>query len=77
MFPNIRAPQYTKQMLIAIEPGMLWSMGSKRVGYDWVTELNWTELNTIVIKGEIDHNTKIVVDFRMAVSNAQNIQTEN
>ena len=26
-------------------PGMLQSMGSQRVGHDWVTELNWTELN--------------------------------
>ena len=26
-------------------PGMLWFMGSQRVGHDWVTELNWTELN--------------------------------
>ena len=25
-------------------PGMLQSMGSHRVGHDWVTELNWTEL---------------------------------
>ena len=24
-------------------PGMLWSMGSWRVGHDWVTELNWTD----------------------------------
>ena len=24
-------------------PGMLWSMGSQRVGHDWATELNWTE----------------------------------
>ena len=23
--------------------GMLWFMGSQRVGHDWVTELNWTE----------------------------------
>ena len=22
-------------------PGVLWSMGSQRVGHDWVTELNW------------------------------------
>ena len=22
-------------------PGVLWFMGSQRVGYDWVTELNW------------------------------------
>ena len=27
------------------EPGRLQSMGSQRVGHDWVTELNWTELN--------------------------------
>ena len=24
-------------------PGVLWFMGSQRVGSDWVTELNWTE----------------------------------
>ena len=26
-------------------PGVLWFMGSPRVGHDWVTGLNWTELN--------------------------------
>ena len=26
-------------------PGVLRFMGSKRVGHDWATELNWTELN--------------------------------
>ena len=25
-------------------PGVLWFMGSQRIGQDWVTELNWTEL---------------------------------
>ena len=25
-------------------PGMLWFMGSQRVGHNWMTELNWTEL---------------------------------
>ena len=31
-------------------PGELWFMGSQRVGHDWATELNWTELsNTSVI----------------------------
>ena len=25
-------------------PGMLWSMGSQRVGHDWAIELNWTGL---------------------------------
>ena len=27
------------------KPGRLQSMGSQRVGHDWTTELNWTELN--------------------------------
>ena len=27
-------------------PGMLWFMGSQRVGHDWANELNWTELVT-------------------------------
>ena len=26
-------------------PGVLQSMGSQRVGHDWATEMNWTELN--------------------------------
>jgi len=25
-------------------PGVLWFMASQRVGHDWATELNWTEL---------------------------------
>ena len=27
------------------KPGMLWFMGSQRVGHDWATELNWKEEN--------------------------------
>ena len=27
------------------KPGVLQSMGSKRIRHDWVTELNWTEYN--------------------------------
>ena len=27
-------------------PGVLWFMGSQRVGHDWATELNWTERKT-------------------------------
>ena len=27
-------------------PGMLWFMGSQRVGHDWVTERNWIECST-------------------------------
>ena len=26
------------------KPGMLQSMGSQRIGHDWMTEMNWTEL---------------------------------
>ena len=29
-------------------PGVLRFMGSQRVGHDWATELNWTELNTVL-----------------------------
>ena len=29
-------------------PGVLQSMGSQRVGHDWATELNWTELNKLL-----------------------------
>ena len=41
-------------------PGVLQFMGSQRVGHDWATELNWTELNyclkfflTIICKSKI------------------------
>ena len=29
------------ELVVAVKPGVLQSMGSQRVGYDWVTELNW------------------------------------
>ena len=29
-------------------PGVLWFMGLQRVGHDWATELDWTELNMVV-----------------------------
>ena len=32
-------------------PSVLRSMGSQRVGHDWDTELNWTELNSINLTG--------------------------
>ena len=28
-------------------PGLLWFTGSQRVGHDWATELNWTELSLL------------------------------
>ena len=30
-------------------PGVLQSMGSQRVGHDWVTELNWTPLQELFV----------------------------
>ena len=30
-------------------PGVLWFTGSQRVGHDWVTELNWTELKCNIL----------------------------
>ena len=36
-------------------PGMLRFMGSQRVGHDWVTELNWTELNIIYCVWLLSH----------------------
>ena len=33
-------------------PGVLWLMGSQRVRHDWVTELNWTELNGSTCLGD-------------------------
>ena len=32
------------------KPGMLQSMGSQRVGHNWVTELNWTKQVALVVK---------------------------
>ena len=29
------------------KPGVLWFMGSQRVRHDWVTELNWTECDSL------------------------------
>ena len=35
-----------------VRPGVLRFMGSQRVGYDWTTKLNWTELNEILKTGQ-------------------------
>ena len=32
-----------REFVMVRRPGVLWFMGSQRVGHDWVTELNWTE----------------------------------
>ena len=42
-------------------PGMLQSMGSQRVGHDWVNELNWTELKG---KGVKERYTQLNIEFQ-------------
>ena len=32
-------------------PGVLWFMGSQRVGHDWATELNWTWSSSLTLLG--------------------------
>ena len=45
-------------------PGVLRFMGSQRVGHDWVTELNWTELNDL-------HGKRILrVDIRIFITDS-------
>ena len=39
------------------KPGMLQSMGSQRVGPDWVTELNWGFISLFPLRAEIPKNT--------------------
>ena len=52
------------------KPGVLQSMGSQRVGHDWATELNWTEINTVW--SQIDLGSKTVklteTDSRVVVA---------
>ena len=45
-------------------PGVLWFMGSRRVRCDWVTELNWTNLN--IVKAIYD---KPIAKFTLNVEN--------
>ena len=42
-------------------PGVLWFMGSQRVGHDWVAELNWTKL------------IKFTYDFSRSVCTENNV----
>ena len=51
------------------KPGVLQSMGSQRVGHDWTTELNWTdmqnlkrnEINELIYRTEIDLKNELLV----------------
>ena len=40
-----------------VKPGVLRFMGSQRVGYDWTTELNWTELFSKLVN-HFTHNKR-------------------
>ena len=40
--------------------GMLQSMGSQRVGHDWATELNWTELNHFRIWNRVGRREDLI-----------------
>ena len=49
-----------------MRPGVLWFMVMQRVGHDWVTELNWTELTALSFyKGKnrpLGETKRLVVD---------------
>ena len=42
------------------KPGMLWSIWSQRVGYDWATELNWYFLALVKKKKKNRKNTRLL-----------------
>ena len=43
-------------------PDVLQSMGSQRVGHNWVTELNWTEPTVVFLPGE-SHRQRVSVGY--------------
>ena len=45
-------------------PGVLWFMGSQRVGCDWATELNWTDASRITL-------IKVINGFQIAKISGQ------
>ena len=51
-------------------PCVLWFMGSQRVGHDWVTEVNWTEVrtsNTVLNRSDEDGHSYLVPDISVKV----------
>ena len=51
---NGRESEWTLSLWWTGRPGVLRFMGSQRVGHDWATELNWTELYSIYLHSQAD-----------------------
>ena len=63
------------------KPGVLWFMGSKRIGHDWVTELNWMcilnmtfpeEMFSVWIHTTGDSHIKKLFNFRIVLDLQKN-----
>ena len=59
-----------QELVMDREPGVLWFMGSQRVGHIWVTELNWTELvcpwrdfENVILRNQIQKKTVLPIIF--------------
>ena len=44
-------------------PGVLWFMGSQRIGHDWATELNWTDGWFMLMFDRKEHNSVKQLSF--------------
>ena len=42
-------------------PGVLWFMRSQRVGHDWATELNWTELCAVTLLNSFTASNHLLI----------------
>ena len=49
-------------------PGVLGFMGLQRVGHNWVTELNWTELHMTFFPFEIPTTFYIILSYKVVIS---------
>ena len=59
-----------REMVMNGGPGVLWFMGSQRVGHDWATELNWTELKM----GDL---IQVIFDFPLTCSKSTSSSSNN
>ena len=56
-------------------PGMLWSMGSRRVGHDWATELNWNQTHTLQEKNTPGWYTSLTLVYNLQQNTSKLIPT--